>query len=330
MIKFIDQARIHLKAGDGGHGCIAFLREKFRAQGGPCGGDGGKGGSIKFEVNTQLTTLQDVSYKRHYKAERGQHGMGKNMHGKNGKDLIIQIPAGTMVKNANTKQPIVDLTKKGETYTIANGGNGGFGNARFKTQIQTAPRIANDGQLGQELTVDLELKVMADVGLVGFPNAGKSTFISNVSNAKPKIADYPFTTLVPNLGIVKFGDYNSFVMADIPGLIEGASQGKGLGSQFLRHIERTRVIIYVIDGTSENIKQQFNILQNELKRHHIKLLDRPSLLLITKLDSTSEELIEEGPLPEIETIKVSSISGFNLDEAIHRISQLLESSNDTK
>ncbi len=330
MIKFIDQATIHLKAGDGGHGCIAFLREKFRAQGGPCGGDGGKGGSIIFEVNPQLTTLQDVSYKRHYKAERGQHGMGKNMHGKNGKDLIIQIPVGTVVKNADTKQPIVDLTKKGETYTIANGGNGGFGNARFKTQTQTAPRVANDGQLGEELTIDLELKVMADVGLVGFPNAGKSTFISSVSNAKPKIADYPFTTLVPNLGIVKYGDYNSFVMADIPGLIEGASHGKGLGSQFLRHIERTRVLVYVIDGTSENIKEQFSILQNELKRHDIKLLERPSLLLVTKLDSTLDEFIDEQPLPKIETIRVSSISRLNLDTAIHKISQLLESQNDTK
>jgi GTP-binding protein len=325
MIKFIDKAKIYLKAGDGGHGCIAFLREKFRPQGGPCGGDGGKGGSIILEVDSQLTTLQDVSYKRHCKAERGQHGLGKNMHGKNGKDLILLVPVGTTVKNEETEQVIVDMTVPGDVFTICKGGNGGFGNARFKTQMQTAPRVANDGQIGEMLTVNLELKVMADVGLVGFPNAGKSTLISAISNARPKIADYPFTTLAPNLGIIKYGDYNSFVMADIPGLIEGAAEGKGLGSQFLRHIERTRVLVFLVDGTSENIKEQYEILRGELERHDPELNTRPSLLLITKSDATLDEFIDEQNLPKIETIRISSVSRSNLEIAIIKISKLLVS-----
>ena len=330
MIKFIDQAKIYLKAGDGGHGCIAFLREKFRAQGGPSGGDGGKGGSIILQVDSQLTTLQDVSYKRHCKAERGQHGLGKNMHGKSGKNLTLLVPAGTIVKNAETEQVIVDMTEYGETFSICKGGNGGFGNARFKTQNQTAPRVANDGQLGEALTVNLELKVMADVGLVGFPNAGKSTLISAISNARPKIADYPFTTLAPNLGIIKYGDYNSFVMADIPGLIEGAAEGKGLGNQFLRHVERTRVLVFMVDGTSENIKEQYEILRSELERHDPELNKRPSLLLITKLDATLDELIDEQDLPAIDTIRISSVSRSNLETAIIEISQLLTSQHDSQ
>ena len=325
MIKFIDKAKIHLKAGDGGHGCIAFLREKFRAQGGPSGGDGGKGGSIILQVDPQLTTLQDVSYKRHCKAERGQHGLGKNMHGKSGKDLILLVPAGTTVKNAETEQVIIDMTEHGELFIICKGGNGGFGNARFKTQNQTAPRVANDGQLGGALIVNLELKVMADVGLVGFPNAGKSTLISAISNARPKIADYPFTTLAPNLGIIKYGDYNSFVMADIPGLIEGAAEGKGLGSQFLRHVERTRVLVFLVDGTSENIKEQYEILRSELERHDPELNTRPSLLLITKLDAALDEFIDEQDLPAIDTIRISSVSRSNLKTAIIKISKLLVS-----
>ena len=228
-------------------GCIAFLREKYRPKGGPSGGDGGRGGSIIFQVNKQLSTLQDITLNHLYRAENGANGGGKNMHGKNGKDIIIKIPPGTIIKNAETEQILKDLIGENESYVVAKGGNGGFGNARFKTQRNTAPKIANDGQPGEELKIELELKVLADVGLVGFPNAGKSTFISKVSNAKPKIADYPFTTLVPNLGIVKYGNYRSFVMADIPGLIEGASDGKGLGSQFLRHIERTKVLVYLVE-----------------------------------------------------------------------------------
>jgi GTP-binding protein len=329
-MKFLDQTRIFVKAGNGGHGCIAFLREKFRPKGGPCGGDGGNGGSIILKVDPQLTTLHDMSYKRHYRAEKGQHGLGKNMHGKNGQDLIIPVPPGTIVKNADTEQIIIDLTENCQVFHIVKGGNGGFGNARFKTQAQTAPRNANDGHLGEELTVDLELKIMADVGLVGFPNAGKSTLISRISNAKPKIADYPFTTLTPNLGIVKYGEFRSFVMADIPGLIEGAAEGKGLGSQFLRHIERTRALVFMVDSQSENIIEQYELLRKELKKHDLQLNRRPSLLLITKMDTCDDEWVDLQKLPNIDTIRISAVSGTNLDLAVNKISQLLDcQSHDT-
>jgi len=325
-MKFIDHTTLSVKAGSGGMGCIAFLREKFRPKGGPSGGDGGRGGSIIFQVDKQLGTLQDITLNHLYRAENGANGGGKNMHGKNGKDIIIKIPPGTIIKNAETEQIIKDLTIENESYVVAQGGNGGFGNARFKTQQNTAPKIANDGQPGEELKIELELKVLADVGLVGFPNAGKSTFISKVSNAKPKIADYPFTTLVPNLGIVKYGDYNSFVMADIPGLIQGASDGKGLGSQFLRHIERTKVLVYLIECIDEEIYKNFVTLKNELKKHNPELIKRPSLLLLTKIDLVPTELLElEEVLKEICIVQISSVSGENLNEAIQSIAELIQS-----
>ena len=325
-MKFIDHTTLSVKAGNGGMGCIAFLREKFRPKGGPCGGDGGRGGSIIFQVNPQLGTLQDITLKHHYRAENGANGSGKNKHGKNGKDIIIKIPPGTIIKNAETEQVLIDLTESNASYVAANGGNGGFGNARFKTQRQTAPRIANDGQQGEELKIEVELKVLADVGLVGFPNAGKSTFISKVSNARPKIADYPFTTLVPNLGIVKYGDYQSFIMADIPGLIKGASDGKGLGSQFLRHIERTKVLVYLVDCTIEDIEGEFITLQNELKKHKPKLIERPSLLLLTKSDLI---LDDPGKIKKISknipVIQISSVTGENLNDAVQSIAKLIQS-----
>ncbi len=325
-MKFIDHTTLVVKAGSGGMGCIAFLREKFRPKGGPSGGDGGHGGSIIFQVNKQLSTLQDITLNHLYRAENGANGGGKNMHGKNGKDIIIKIPPGTIIKNAETKQILKDLTGENESYVVAKGGNGGFGNARFKTQQNTAPKIANDGQPGEELKIELELKVLADVGLVGFPNAGKSTFISKISNAKPKIADYPFTTLVPNLGIVKYGDYNSFVMADIPGLIRGASDGKGLGSQFLRHIERTKVLVYLVECIDEKIYENFVTLKNELKKHNPDLIKRPSLLLLTKTDLIPTELLElEKVSKEIPIVQISSVSGKNLKEAIQSIAELIQS-----
>ena len=330
-MKFIDQAKIHVNAGNGGHGCIAFLREKFRPKGGPCGGDGGNGGSIILKVNPQLMTLHDISYQRHYKAENGQHGGGKNMRGKNGKNLFIELPMGTIIRNHETQQEIIDLTNEDSTFEIVKGGNGGFGNARFKTQNQNAPRIANDGQIGEEISIELELKVMADVGLVGFPNAGKSTYISRISNAKPKIADYPFTTLVPNLGIVKYGDFQSFVMADIPGLIEGASQGKGLGSQFLRHIERTRMLVFIVDAASEDINTEYQTLVSELRQHDKTLLSRPKLLLLSKIDTITDSKDSLTDLPkDIEIIKISSVSGNNINKSILKIAKQLESLNEIK
>ena len=328
-MKFIDHTTLYVRAGNGGMGCIAFLREKFRPKGGPCGGDGGHGGSVIFQVNKQLSTLQDIRINHTYRAENGQNGGGKNMHGKNGKNIIIKIPPGTIVKDSETEQVLIDLTNDQEKYTVVKGGNGGFGNARFKTQRNTAPKIANDGLKGEERKIDLELKVLADVGLVGFPNAGKSTLISKISNARPKIADYPFTTLVPNLGIVKYGDYKSFVMADIPGLIEGASDGKGLGSQFLKHIERTKVLVYLIECTDEDIKLKFQMLKNELKKHNSDLVNRESLLLITKTDLVPLELLDIGKLSEeIKCILISSVTGDNLNDAIRSIAELIQSQED--
>lgn len=322
-MKFIDQATIFAKAGNGGHGCIAFKRERHRPKGGPCGGDGGHGGNIILKVNPQLTTLQDVSYNRHYKAERGQHGQGSDKHGKKGKNLIIPIPPGTIIMDVDSEEILGDFVNNDDEIVICKGGNGGFGNARFKTHSNTAPKIANDGQLGEERTISLELKVLADVGLVGFPNAGKSTFISVVSSARPKIANYPFTTLVPNLGIVKYGEYKSFVMADIPGLISGAAEGRGLGSQFLKHIERTEVLVYLIDGTSENITEQFETLKAELANHNSELPDRPSLLVLTKSD-----LYEDTPqnIPnDIEYLQISSVTHSNIPQSVQKISSLLVS-----
>ena len=325
-MRFIDETTIRVKAGDGGHGCIAFLREKFRPQGGPCGGDGGKGGDIVFTSDKQLATLQDLPNNHHYKANRGDHGKGKNCHGKNGDDFIIKVPLGTIVKNSETEQIIHDFKNNNENFVIAKGGNGGFGNARFKTRNNVAPKVANDGAIGEELSLSLELKVLADVGLVGFPNAGKSTLISKVSNSKPKISDYPFTTLQPNLGIVKYGHYKSFVMADIPGLVEGASEGKGLGSQFLRHIERTKVLVFIIDANSDDIKNDFQTLNNELINHKLELNSLPKILLISKVDSILELDLELKKLPsDIEIIKISSISGKNLENAIKSIAYLVES-----
>ncbi len=325
-MRFIDETIIHVKAGDGGHGCIAFLREKFRPNGGPCGGDGGKGGDVVLTSDKQLATLQDLPNNHHYKSQRGEHGKGKNCHGKNGDDLVIKVPVGTIVKNSNTEYVIHDFKENNESFIIAKGGNGGFGNARFKTRNNVAPKIANDGALGEDLSLSLELKVLADVGLVGFPNAGKSTLISKVSNSKPKISDYPFTTLSPNLGIVKYGSYKSFVMADIPGLVEGASKGKGLGSQFLRHIERTKVLVFIIDANSDTIDSDYNALKKELTNHKSDLAKLPKILLLSKIDTLDDSMLSKKILPgELKIIKISSISGKNLENAIKSIAYLVES-----
>ncbi|MED4213671.1 GTPase ObgE, partial [Priestia megaterium] len=244
---FVDQVKIYVKGGDGGNGMVAYRREKYVPKGGPAGGDGGKGADVVFVVEEGLRTLMDFRYQRHFKADRGQHGMSKGQHGRKSEDLIVKVPPGTIVKDEKTGQILADLVTHGQTAVIAKGGRGGRGNSRFATATNPAPEIAENGEPGQERDVILELKVLADVGLVGFPSVGKSTLLSVVSSARPKIAEYHFTTIVPNLGVVETGDNRSFVMADLPGLIEGAHAGVGLGHQFLRHIERTRVIVHVID-----------------------------------------------------------------------------------
>ena len=320
-MKFIDHAKISVKSGKGGDGCIAFLREKFRPKGGPSGGDGGNGGSIIFISDSKLTTLQDYSYKKQYFAKPGENGKGKNMHGKNAENIILKVPVGTIIKDLNNNKIIHDFKIEDEKITICKGGNGGFGNARFKSNKNPAPRIANDGEQGTLLDLELELKVLADVGLVGFPNAGKSTFISSVSNAQPKIADYPFTTLIPNLGIVKYDEYKSFVMADIPGLIEGASDGKGLGIQFLKHIERTKILVFMIDLNSEDIIKEYNLLNKELKLFDKELLKKPSIILLTKLDAIDCD--KEIKISGKKVLKISSLSKINLQKALKLITSYL-------
>ena len=319
-MKFIDYAKISVSSGKGGDGCIAFLREKFRPKGGPSGGDGGNGGNIVFLSDSKLATLQDFSYNKQYFAKSGENGKGKKMHGKNAEDIILKIPVGTVIRDVDQNKIIYDFNNNNVEITVCKGGNGGFGNARFKTNKNPAPRFSNPGEKGVLLNLELELKVLADVGLVGFPNAGKSTFISSISNARPKISDYPFTTLIPNLGIVKYGQYKSFVMADIPGLIEGASSGKGLGTQFLKHIERTKILVFIIDLNSEGVENEYNLLCSELKLFDEKLLDKPKVILLSKLDLISKDdadLIFFKGINHV--IKISSISKINLDKAINLI-----------
>ncbi|MGM8214236.1 GTPase ObgE [Bacillaceae bacterium W0354] len=289
---FVDQVQVFVKAGDGGNGMVAFRREKYEPMGGPAGGDGGNGGDVIFEVDEGLNTLMDFRYQKHFKASRGENGMSKGKHGKNADPLIVPVPPGTTVKNVETGDIIADLTKHKQQAIIANGGRGGRGNIKFANARNRAPEIAENGEPGEELDVQLELKVLADVGLVGFPSVGKSTLLSVVSAAKPKIADYHFTTLVPNLGMVQTDDERSFVMADLPGLIEGAHEGVGLGHQFLRHIERTRVIVHVIDMSASEGRDpydDFETINEELKQYDETLLERPQIIVANKMDMPKAE-----------------------------------------
>ena len=319
---FIDYTQIDISAGNGGSGAVSFRREKFIPKGGPDGGDGGRGGHVIFQVDTNLHTLQDIRYRRRYKAENGHPGRGSNKTGKNGKDVVILVPAGSVIRKKGSKNIIIDLTVNGQDYIICNGGQGGKGNARFKTSTKQAPRKAQTGVEGESGIFEIELKVLADVGLVGLPNAGKSTLLSSISSARPKVADYPFTTLKPNLGIVKYGDYGSFVMADIPGLIEGASLGKGLGHQFLRHIERNRIHIYLIDCMEENPFHIYNILKNELKNFNEDLIKKPSLICRTKSDLKQE--LSPGWNDFNEKIyDISSLTKEGLNELVHSLVEVL-------
>jgi GTPase len=315
---FIDQATIYVKAGNGGNGIISFRREKYIPKGGPDGGNGGKGGDIILRVDTQLTTLMDFRYKRNYTAEHGDHGQGANRTGKSGQDTIIRVPAGTIIKNEETDEIIADLIHENEEIILARGGRGGKGNAEFATSINQAPRKATKGTPGEEHSIQLELKLLADIGLIGFPNAGKSTLISRISAARPKIADYPFTTLIPNLGIVRYGEYKSFVVADMPGLIEGAHTGKGLGIEFLRHIERTRVIVCLIESTAEDIKEQYTTLMHELKSFNETMAKKPQIITISKMDIADDESLarlKKVKFPKrIPVYQISAVTGEGIKE----------------
>ncbi len=280
----IDYAEIHLKAGNGGSGALSFRREKFVPKGGPDGGDGGKGGDIYFVVDPSMRTLQDFRFKRHYRAQNGQPGRGSNKTGAGGADLVLPVPPGTLIKAKTDGKILADLVEPGQRFLAVKGGRGGRGNARFATATNRAPRRFEEGAPGEELDVILELKLIADVGLVGLPNAGKSTLLSRISKARPKIADYPFTTLEPHLGIVEAGDYRSFVVADIPGLIEGAGRGRGLGHRFLKHIERTRVLLFLIDGSVPAPEVTLRTLEREVETYNPELLQRPRLVVLTKAD----------------------------------------------
>lgn len=310
---FIDYAKIELQAGNGGNGAVAFHREKYIDKGGPSGGDGGRGGDIVFQTNPNLHTLQDIRYKRMYKAKNGQSGGSNKRTGKSGEDLIIQVPCGTIIKSIESKSIIKDLVKENESHIICQGGIGGKGNFHFKSSTQQTPRFAQEGVKGQKLSIELELKVLADVGLIGLPNAGKSTLLSVMTTAKPKIADYPFTTLQPHLGIVKYGEYKSFVMADIPGLIEGASKGKGLGHQFLKHIERNKILLFLIDVEEKNPNDVYNQLLDELVNFNKDLLDKDRIVVRTKIDTISEDVDERWSSFSEEFIDISSVSNIGLN-----------------
>ncbi len=322
---FIDSAQVELIAGDGGPGAVTFRREKFIPKGGPDGGDGGRGGNIVFMADSHLNTLYDLRYRRIYRAEKGQPGRAALKSGRNGADIEIRVPAGTMIKNAESGQIVTDLVKDKERFVACHGGKGGKGNANFKSATNQTPRYAQPGLPGEKGVYKLELKLLADVGLVGLPNAGKSTLISRVSAARPKIADYPFTTLQPNLGIVKYGDYSSFVMADIPGLIEGAARGKGLGHQFLQHIERTRVLLYLIDASEEEPLTVYKTLQTELFSFNPDMKLKKYLIVRTKTDLFPDDY-EYPNWDEFssEFLAISSVTGAGIEQLINSIAGILD------
>lgn len=331
-MQFIDYVKVHVKAGDGGKGCVSFRREKYVPRGGPDGGDGGRGGHVIFRAVRKLNTLLDLRYQRSYKARRGRHGMGKNKHGKDGEDLVVLVPVGTVLKDDATGEVLADLDSEGMGAVAARGGKGGLGNAHFATPVRQAPRFAQGGLPGEERDLVVELKLLADVGLIGLPNAGKSTLISVVSKARPKIADYPFTTLVPNLGVVKLDDLRSFVMADIPGLIEGAHRGAGLGFQFLRHVERTRLLLHLVDvseGASGDPVENLLNLNRELALYSADLALKPQAVAGTKTDIKGDgkrldRLAQYCKTKGIDFFPISSVAGAGVRELVTYLARRVE------
>jgi len=325
---FIDYSEIEIKAGDGGNGAVAFRREKYVPKGGPAGGNGGDGGNVILRAYHNLATLLDLRYKKLYKADDGAPGANSLKDGKSGSDIIIKVPVGTMIKDTKTGKLLFDLDRDGAEYLAAKGGRGGKGNSNFATPTNQAPRYAEDGKPGESRKIVLELKLIADIGLVGFPNAGKSTLISSISAARPKIADYPFTTLEPNLGIVHYKDYKTFTVADIPGIIEGAHEGKGLGIKFLRHIERTKIILFLIDITSENYQQDYKVLLNELKSYSPKLAHKKKIVALTKADLITEEeakKLKKKKIRGTETtfLVISAVSHLGIEELLDRLWEVI-------
>jgi len=331
-LKFVDEVRIHVKAGDGGSGAVAFRREKYVERGGPSGGDGGGGGSVVFEADPQLTTLLDYRYQPRHQARNGEHGKGSDCNGRSSEDLVLRVPVGTLLRDETSGEVLSDLSSPGQKFVAAQGGKGGLGNMNFATSTRQTPRFAQEGTKGEERALVLELKLLADVGLIGFPNAGKSTLISRVSRARPKIADYPFTTLVPNLGVVPYKDGRSFVVADIPGLIEGASEGSGLGHQFLRHVERCRVLVHLVDlgaeGEGREPLKDWEIINRELQRYSSELAEKPQLVAASKNDLTHarerlpgfEKAMKARGVP---VLAISSATGEGVQTLLDRAARVL-------
>lgn len=325
---FIDQSKIYVKSGDGGRGCISFRREKYVPKGGPDGGDGGKGGNIIFVTTTSLNTLSKFKRKRHFAAERGTHGKGSNKTGKNGEDIIIEVPVGTLTYNDKNGDLIYDLKEPNKKVVVAKGGRGGRGNQHFATSTRQTPYIAEEGEKGEEYYLRLQLKLLADVGIIGFPNVGKSTLLSKISSAKPKIADYPFTTTEPTLGVVNLNGEKSFVVADIPGLIEGAHKGKGLGDRFLAHIERTKLLLHLLDiGDNGDLFKKMNIINSELKLYKKELIKLPQIIVINKIDLPEvRKKIEKEKIKKrgMNCFFISAITGEGIDKLLYKIWEVLE------
>lgn len=327
-MSFVDEAKFFVKGGDGGNGCVSFRREKYVPKGGPNGGDGGKGGDVIIRTTKKMNSLIDFKYRSHFKAERGMHGQGKDMHGRKGKNCVMTVPAGSVIKDAESGEILVDLVEDHQEFVAAEGGSGGLGNAHFASGANRTPRFATSGKIGEERWLKIELKLLADVGLVGLPNAGKSSILSQLSAANPKVADYPFTTLEPQLGVLQFKYHEPYIIADIPGIIEGAHEGAGLGLSFLKHIERTRVLLHVLDISEDAYLDHYRIIETELKQYKDDLANRVRLLVLNKIDLVDPDMVTEIERTfqgdGYDTVCVSALNGQGIEQLKQSLSQTLD------